>query len=59
MRTRGLCGGCVAALLGMSGSLYALDVADVVGEWTPDGKTLAAERGEIAARDEMIPYSGR
>lgn len=55
VRTRGLAVWVLgAALLGMSGSLYALDVADVVREWTPDGKTLAAERVKLPAHDEMI-----
>ena len=44
----------VAALLGLSGSLYALDVADVTREWTAEGKNLAAERIKLPAHDEMI-----
>jgi hypothetical protein len=43
-----------AVVLGMSGSLYALDVADVVREWTPEGKKLAMERAKLPAHDEMI-----
>ncbi|HNI20724.1 MAG TPA: SUMF1/EgtB/PvdO family nonheme iron enzyme, partial [Nitrospira sp.] len=43
-----------AAVLAMSGTLYALDVADVVREWTPEGKKLAAERVKLPAHDEMI-----
>ena len=42
------------AVLGMTGSLYALDVADVVREWTPEGKKLAMERAKLPAHDEMI-----
>ena len=44
----------VAGFLGLSGSLYALDVADVTREWTPEGKKLAAERIKLPAHDEMI-----
>ena len=43
-----------AAIVGMSGALYALDVADVTREWTPEGKKLAAERVKLPAHDEMI-----
>ncbi|MBA5871032.1 MAG: SUMF1/EgtB/PvdO family nonheme iron enzyme, partial [Nitrospira sp. CR2.1] len=38
----------------MSGALHALDVADVVREWTPEGKKLAMERAKLPAHDEMI-----
>ena len=38
------------AVLGMTGSLYALDVADVVREWTPEGKKLAMERAKPMAQ---------
>lgn len=37
-----------------SGPVGALDVADVVREWTPEGKKLAAERAQLPAHDEMI-----
>ena len=58
VRTRGLAVWVLgAALLGMSGSLYALDVADVVREWTPEGKKLAMERAKLPAHDEMIRIS--
>ncbi len=33
---------------------WALDVADVTREWTPDGKKLAAERANLPAHDEMV-----
>ena len=33
---------------------YALDVADVVRQWTPEGKQLAEERAKLPAHDEMI-----
>ena len=44
----------VAGLLGLTGSLHALDVADVTREWTAEGKRLAAERIKLPAHDEMI-----
>ncbi len=37
-----------------SGAVYALDVADVVREWTPAGKKLATERAELPPHDEMV-----
>jgi iron(II)-dependent oxidoreductase len=46
-----------AALIGivaMGGLVLALDVADVVREWTPDGKKIAAERVKLPAHDEMV-----
>ncbi len=33
---------------------YALDVADVVRQWTPEGRTLAQERAKLPAHDEMV-----
>jgi formylglycine-generating enzyme required for sulfatase activity len=33
---------------------YALDVADVVRQWTPEGRKLAEERAKLPAHDEMI-----
>ena len=45
MRLFGIIAGIViTGLIGMGGWIYALDVADVVREWTPEGKKLAAER---------------
>ncbi|HZS12380.1 MAG TPA: formylglycine-generating enzyme family protein [Nitrospirales bacterium] len=35
-------------------SAYALDVADITVEWTPEGKKLAAERVKLPAHDEMV-----
>ncbi|MCE7977197.1 MAG: formylglycine-generating enzyme family protein [Nitrospira sp. NTP1] len=43
-----------AAVWVISGFVYALDVADVVREWTPEGKKLAAERVKLPAHDEMV-----
>ena len=33
---------------------YALDVSDVIRQWTPEGKQLAEERAKLPAHDEMI-----
>ena len=38
----------------MGGSVHALHVADVVREWTPEGKKIAAERAKLPAHDEMV-----
>jgi iron(II)-dependent oxidoreductase len=38
----------------MGGLVWALDVADVTREWTPEGKKLAAERVKLPAHDEMV-----
>ncbi len=35
-------------------SAWALDVADVTREWTPEGKKVAAERAKLPAHDEMV-----
>jgi formylglycine-generating enzyme required for sulfatase activity len=35
-------------------SAWALDVADVMREWTPEGKKIAAERAKLPAHDEMV-----
>jgi formylglycine-generating enzyme required for sulfatase activity len=35
-------------------SAWALDVADVIREWTPEGKKIAAERVKLPAHDEMV-----
>jgi iron(II)-dependent oxidoreductase len=44
----------ITGLIAMGGVVYALDVADVVREWTPEGKKLAAERVKLPAHDEMV-----
>ena len=55
MRRAKLIGIMVAAMLmGMSGWVSALDVADVTREWTADGKKIAAERAKLPAHDEMV-----
>jgi formylglycine-generating enzyme required for sulfatase activity len=43
-----------AILMGTSGWVSALDVADVTREWTADGKKVAAERAKLPAHDEMV-----
>jgi formylglycine-generating enzyme required for sulfatase activity len=43
-----------AMLMGTSGWVSALDVADVTREWTADGKKIAAERAKLPAHDEMV-----
>ncbi len=35
-------------------SAWALDVADVTREWTPEGKKVAAERAKLPAHDDMV-----
>ena len=55
MRRAKLIGIMVAAMLmGTSGWVSALDVADVTREWTADGKKIAAERAKLPAHDEMV-----
>ena len=55
MRRAKLIGVMVAAMLmGSSGWVSALDVADVTREWTADGKKIAAERAKLPAHDEMV-----
>ena len=55
MRRATLIGIMVAAMLmGTSGWVWALDVADVTREWTADGKKIAAERAKLPAHDEMV-----
>jgi iron(II)-dependent oxidoreductase len=44
-----------AAIFALTGAVWALDVADMTVEWTPEGKKLAAERAKLPARDEMVP----
>ncbi len=40
-------------ILVAAGAAWALDVADMTIEWTPEGKKLAVERAKLPARDEM------
>ena len=55
MRRAKLIGVMVAAMLmGTSGWVSALDVADVTREWTAEGKKIAAERAKLPAHDEMV-----
>ena len=42
------------ALISLGLTAWALDVADVTREWTPEGKKLAAERAKLPAHDEMV-----
>ena len=44
----------VGLMLAVAGAVWALDVADMTIEWTPEGKKLAAERAKLPARDEMV-----
>lgn len=39
---------------GVTGAVWALDVADMTIEWTPEGKRLAAERIKLPSHDEMV-----
>lgn len=41
-------------LISVGLTAWALDVADVTREWTPEGKRLAAERAKLPAHDEMV-----
>lgn len=41
-------------ILSMTGAVWALDVADMTIEWTPEGKQLAIERAKLPAKDEMV-----
>src|SRR5438105_9583673 len=45
-----LCGLVLAVL----GQAVALDVADVIPEWTPEGKKVAAKRVTLPAYDDMV-----
>ena len=44
----------IAGVIRISGSAHALDVSDVVREWTSEGKKLAIERAKLPAHDEMV-----
>lgn len=46
--------GVLIGLLSAGGFAQALDVADVIREWTSEGKKLAAERIKLPAHDEMV-----
>jgi formylglycine-generating enzyme required for sulfatase activity len=39
---------------GIAGAAWSLDVADIVNEWTPEGKKLAADRAKQPVKDEMV-----
>ena len=55
MRAFGMIVGLViAGVIRISGSAHALDVSDVVREWTSEGKKLAIERAKLPAHDEMV-----
>ncbi len=43
-----------AVTFALAGPAWALDVADMTIEWTPEGRKLAAERATLPARDEMV-----
>ena len=43
-----------AITLVVAGAVWALDVADMTVEWTPEGKKLAAERARLPAHDDMV-----
>jgi len=47
----------IALIVAAAGAAWALDVADMTIEWTPEGKKLAAERAKLPARDEMVLVS--
>jgi len=49
-----IAGAVMAGLISMGGLVHALDVSDVVREWTPEGKKIAAERVKLSAHDEMV-----
>ncbi len=44
----------VVLMLAAAGAAWALDVADMTIEWTPEGKRLAAERAKLPSKDEMV-----
>jgi len=44
----------IAVTFSMVSLAWALDVADMTIEWTPEGKRLAAERAKLPANDEMV-----
>ena len=44
----------VALAAGTAGAAWGLDVADIVNEWTPEGKKLASERAKLPVKDDMV-----
>ena len=44
----------IVGCCGLGVGAWALDVADVTREWTPQGKKIAAERAKLPAHDEMV-----
>ena len=59
MRRRGIATGVIiGGLIHIGLSAWALDVADVTREWTPEGKKIAAERAKLPAHDEMVTIPG-
>jgi iron(II)-dependent oxidoreductase len=44
----------IGAAISVGLSAWALDVADVTREWTPEGKKIAAERAKLPPHDEMV-----
>jgi len=44
----------VGLAAGAAGAAWSLDVADIVNEWTPEGKKLAAKQAMLPAYDEMV-----
>ncbi|HEY5626580.1 MAG TPA: SUMF1/EgtB/PvdO family nonheme iron enzyme [Nitrospira sp.] len=44
----------MAGVLAIGSKAQALDVSDVVREWTPEGKKIAVERTKLPAYDEMV-----
>jgi len=44
----------IAVTFSMVSLVWALDVADMTIEWTPEGKRLAAERAKLPANDDMV-----
>ncbi len=45
----------VLVMCALAGSAWALDVAEMTVEWTPEGRQLAAERAKLPAMDDMVP----
>jgi len=59
VRRRGIATGVIiGGLIHIGLSAWALDVADVTREWTPEGKKIAAERAKLPAHDEMVTIPG-
>jgi iron(II)-dependent oxidoreductase len=46
--------GIIAGTICVAGVARALDVADIVPEWTTAGKKLAEERAKLPVKDEMV-----